>query len=126
MTTSDENRIIGQIFKREPSRYVDLPGYFKRFKYSVSLELSEHIGRTVYHKEFADALEFLCLMANKFYTWIMNSENPQPILESFIVKEGEEIKEKTKDMINALKEEGLSKDEEGCVGHDRGCAFGTL
>jgi len=100
---SNEKAIIEQISKREPSRYLDLPEYFKRFNYPVSLELSEHIGRTVYHKGFTDSLEFLCLMANKFYTWIMNSENPQPILESFIVKEGEEIKEKTRALINALK-----------------------
>lgn len=82
---------------------MDLPRFLAKFNYPVSLDLSEHIGRTVYQKGFADGLEFLCLMANKFYTWIVNSEEPQHILESFVIAENKHIEWKTKDVISVVK-----------------------
>ena len=115
MNVSEINeRIIHKITNQGTDQYVDLPRFLKQFNYPVSLEVSEYIGRLVYHKGFADALEFLCLMANKFYTRIMNSIAPKPILESFIVKEGDSIKEKTKVLIEAVKkwEAGYVTDSE--------------
>ena len=66
---SKENlEIIKLITDPTKEHYVDLPRFLARFHYPVSLELSEYIGKTAYQRGFADALEFLCLMANKFYT----------------------------------------------------------
>jgi len=94
---------IEKITTRESRSYVDLPRFLARFNYPVSLNLSEHIGRVVYQKGFADGLEFLCLMANKFYTWIVNAQEPQHILESFVVEENKRIEWKTRDLISTVK-----------------------
>jgi len=90
--------------KDEKLRSVDLPDLLKQFAYPVSLELSEYAGRRIYQKGFADALEFICLMANKFYTRIRQSAgNEFPILESFITREGRKIEGKTRVLIMAVK-----------------------
>ena len=104
MSASEGNRnIIEVMSKRVTDQYVDLPRFLARFSYPVSLNLSEHIGRAVYQKGFADGLEFLCLMANKFYTWIVNAQEPQHILESFVVEENKQIEWKTRDLISTVK-----------------------
>ena len=69
MSISETNRrIIERISNKRTKHYVDLPKFLRRFSYPVSLELSEFVGAKVYQKGFADPLEFLCLLANKFYT----------------------------------------------------------
>jgi len=95
-------RIIERISEIGTSRYVNLPEYLKRFSYPVSLELSEWIGAKVYQKGFADPLEFLSIMANKFYTSIEHpsSEN---ILESFLMREGKSIEGKSRVLILSVK-----------------------
>lgn len=101
---SKENlEIIKLITDPTKEHYVDLPRFLARFHYPVSLELSEYIGKTAYQRGFADALEFLCLMANKFYTRIKEDTAPQAILEMFIVREGNTIKEKTGKLITTVK-----------------------
>lgn len=94
-------KIIEKISEKGTDHYANLPEYLKRFNYPVSLELSEWIGAKVYQKGFADPLEFLCLMANKFYTSI---EHPtENVLQSFIIREGKSIESKSRALILAVK-----------------------
>lgn len=113
MTISVVNReVIERISRRGTDQYLDLPSFFISFNYPVSLEISEWVGAKIYQKSFADPLEFLCIMANKFYTSI--SSRSDNILESFILEERKSIEEKTRNLILAVKrwEVGKSSDDE--------------
>jgi hypothetical protein len=94
-------RNIKRISKKGTDQYANLPQFLIQFSYPVSLELSEWIGAKVHQKGFADPLEFLCLMANKFYTSINSPE--ANILESFILNEGRSIENKTRSLVLAVK-----------------------
>jgi len=102
MNISETNaKNIEKMSRKGTDHYVNLPQFLMQFSYPVSLELSEWVGAKVYQKGFADPLEFLCLMANKFYTSINSpSEN---ILESFILNEGKSIEDKTRSLVLAVK-----------------------
>jgi len=96
-----DRKIIERISKKGTDNYVGLPRFYLQFSYPVSLEISEWIGAKAYREGFTDPLEFLCLMANKFYTSI-NSPSDN-ILESFILNEGKSIEDKTRNLILSVK-----------------------
>ena len=109
----DENmKLITKITDINSSSYLDLPSYLVKFSYPVSLELSEYIGSRIYQKGFADALEFICIMISKYYMLIrQNAHYVKNLIEEFIIREGDDVKSKTKTLILTVK-----KWESGCVG----------
>jgi hypothetical protein len=111
MKISETNKkVIERISKKGTEFYINMPQFFMQFSYPVTLELSEWIGAKVYQKGFANPLEFLCLMANKFYTSInASSEN---ILESFILNEGKAIKEKTRKLVHIVKKWEINEEND--------------
>lgn len=98
-------RRIIEIANEKSSKYLDLPAFLAKFSYPVSLQLAESVGCKVYQKGFADALEFVCIMVSKYYTNIRHSDHHKitPIVEKFIIWEGEKIKERTKALISTVK-----------------------
>jgi len=98
----DAKKIIEEFSNPKSKSYLDLPALLRRFSYPVSLAVSEWIGSKVYQKGFADGLEFLTLMANKFYTRIIGNPSGN-LLESFIANENKLIEHKTRELVLAAK-----------------------
>jgi len=129
MTFSEVNdknmRRILEITDKRSSEYVDLPAFLAKFSYPVSLELSEYIGCKAYQRGFADALEFICIMVNKYYTLIRqnSSHRVKDLIEEFIIREGDRVKAKTEILISTVKkwEVGSVEDRELANAIDEFC-----
>jgi len=98
----ENGRIILKISNAAENNYLDLPSLLRSFSYPVSLELSEWIGARIYQKGYADPLEFLTIMVNKFFTRIEKNPNSN-ILEEFITKEGKSIEDKSRILVSLVK-----------------------
>lgn len=99
---SQNMKLIEEISNESSSEYIDLPSYFRRFQYPVSLELSKYAGQRAYQRGMLDSLEFFCILTNKVYTRII-AERKAKGLVGFILKEKEGFSKKASQLILSIK-----------------------
>lgn len=95
--------LIEQISSPNSEKYVDLPAFFIKFRYPVSLEFSELIAQKAYQEGALDPLGFFHILVNKVYTTILENGDTSSI-SHFLLNEKEGFSPKASQLIKTVKE----------------------